>query len=103
MVKKARKPKGFTLKALIKIINDAYPSDWDDVMDAFLDENNSGDTLALFIAREVTDTFPVKGTNIEKLTTAYNAMMKAEEQIRTVVAALRRRITDEFTKQLRLR
>jgi len=74
-----------TLKELVKIASEAYP---DDLVQQYHDSEGGGDTLAEFIARELSDTFDEKASDAEQLEEALRAMSTAHRELGNVVTAL---------------
>ena len=81
------------LKQIIKIADQAY-SDDGAVERAFAAETGSidellvGDSLAVFIAREIKETHDPEATKEEQLDEAYRVMSVAHEQLENVLNAL---------------
>ena len=73
-----------TLRNLLIYVDAAYPSDEPVVIDAFERKDFDGDTLALFIAQEIEDTFIETDTKLEKITAARRAMRCARQQLQSV-------------------
>jgi hypothetical protein len=81
------------LATLIKIASDSYPDGA--VMDAHERGDASGDTLALFIAREIAETFEAMAKTTEQLERAIQVIEKAHEEMGAVLSGLRRRLEKE--------
>lgn len=78
------------LKTLIKVASDSYPDGA--VQDAHERGDAAGDTLALFIAREIAETFEAEKTTAQQLGRAIEVMEKAHGEIGEVLSGLRRRL-----------
>ena len=81
------------LKTLIKVASGSYPDGA--VQDAHERGDAAGDTLALFIAREIAETFEDGKTTTEQLGRAIAVMEKAHAEIGAVLSGLRRRLEKE--------
>lgn len=81
------------LRTLIRIASDSYPDGA--VLDAHERGDAAGDTLALFIAREIADTYEAEKTTAEQLQRAVEVMEKAHGEIGEVLSGLRRRLERE--------
>ncbi len=81
------------LRTLIRIASDSYPDGA--VLDAHERGDAAGDTLALFIAREIAETFEAQMTTPEQLARAIEVMEKAHAEIGEVLSGLRRRLEKE--------
>jgi hypothetical protein len=77
------------LKTLIKVASDSYPDGA--VLDAHERGEAAGDTLALFIASEIADTFERRDSTAEQLARAIEVIEKAHDEIGAVLSGLRRR------------
>lgn len=81
------------LKQIIEIVNRAY-SDDGAIKRAFeaetgsIDELLVGDSLAVFIAREIKETYDPDATREQQLEEAYRVMSVAHEQLENVLNAL---------------
>lgn len=80
-------------QTLIQIASDSYPDGA--VLDAHERGEAAGDTLALFIAREISETFEAEQTTAEQLRRAIEVMEKAQGEIGAVLSGLRRRLEKE--------
>lgn len=78
------------LKTLIKVASDSYPDGA--VLDAHERGDAAGDTLALFIAREIAETFDDGETTAEQVARAIEVMEKAHGEIGAVLSGLRRKM-----------
>lgn len=78
------------LRTLIRIASDSYPDGA--VLDAHERGEAAGDTLALFVAREIAETFEAEKTTAEQLARAIEVMEKAHGEIGEVLSGLRRRL-----------
>ncbi len=74
-----------TLAELIQIVDKAYPDGL--VARAHKDED-VGDTLALFIVRELADTYDPDASDAEQAATASGAMGSAIDELQVVCSAL---------------
>jgi hypothetical protein len=81
------------LATLIGIASDSYPDGL--VLDAHERGEAAGDTLALFIAREIAETFEAEAKTTEQLERAIGVMEKAHDEIGAVLSGLRRRLEKE--------
>lgn len=81
------------LRRLIRIASDSYPEGA--VLDAHERGEAAGDTLALFIAREIAETFESEKSTAEQLGRAIEVMEKAHAEIGEVLSGLRRRLEKE--------
>ncbi|NUN49623.1 MAG: hypothetical protein HUU15_12420 [Candidatus Brocadiae bacterium] len=81
------------LSTLIRIASDSYPDGA--VLDAHERGEAAGDTLALFIAREIAETFEPGQTTAEQLVRAIQVLEKAQAEIGAVLSGLRRRLEKE--------
>lgn len=77
-------------QTLIQIASDSYPDGA--VLDAHERGEAAGDTLALFIAREIAETFETGKPTSEQLGRAIEVMEKAHGEIGEVLSGLRRRL-----------
>ncbi len=82
------------LNRLIRLVDGFYPDGlvgqhWDFRAEQPLDAG-AGDTLALFIARELSATFDPDAGDREQIAAAVTAMERAAEELGTVVAGLLR-------------
>lgn len=78
-----------TLNELIARANTAYPDGliaalWDPLRQAVLSNANVGDTLALFVVRELKDTFDPEAQDTNQLSTAAQAMQRATNELLAV-------------------
>ena len=82
------------LNELIEIVSAAYPDGliavdyWDFKRQCPRRNPKGGDTLALFIALEIKDTYDADATNEEQLATALRAIDRARGDLDAVSAAL---------------
>ena len=89
------------LNELIEIVSAAYPDGliaveyWDFKRECPRRNPKGGDTLALFIALEIKDTYDADATDEEQLATALRAIDRARGDMDAVSAAL----TSELEKQ----
>ena len=89
------------LNELIEIVSAAYPDGliaveyWDFKRECPRRNPKGGDTLALFIALEIKDTYDADATDEEQLATALRAIDRARGDMDAVSAAL----TGELEKQ----
>ena len=81
------------LATLIKVASGSYPDGA--VLDAHERGEAAGDTLALFIAREIAETFEPGQATAEQLARAIEVMEKAQGEIGAVLSGLRRRLERE--------
>ncbi|NUN50098.1 MAG: hypothetical protein HUU15_14815 [Candidatus Brocadiae bacterium] len=81
------------LRTLIKIASDSYPDGA--VLDSYERGEAAGDTLALFVAREIAETFEAGETTAHQLRRAISVMEKAHGEIGEVLSGLRRRLERE--------
>lgn len=90
-----------TIEEIIAIANEAYPDG--KVQQAFeaetgsIDEFMVGDTLAVFIARELKETFNEAGTDEEQLATAERVMRTASDELHNVLIAFDRNLLEHTT------
>jgi hypothetical protein len=88
-----------TLKEIIEIANEAYPSDENCVQVAFdilqdtgdtsgMTLDDVGDTLAVFIARELRDTFDPNADSEMQLDEALRVVVKARRQLEVIELSL---------------
>lgn len=78
-----------SLKDLITLVNDAYPDDqiemhFDDEKNRPIDAKNSGDGLALFIVRELCETFDPQASRKDQLEEALRVMEVARDELARV-------------------
>jgi hypothetical protein len=96
------------LKQIIRIADQAY-SDDGAVERAFAAETGSidellvGDSLAVFIAREIKETYDPDATREEQLDEAYRVMSVAHEQLENVLNALAIASTKRSSKSAAVR
>jgi hypothetical protein len=96
------------LKQIIEIADQAY-SDDDAVERAFAAETGSidellvGDSLAVFIAREIKETYDPDATREQQLEEAYRVMSVAHEQLENVLNALAMASTKRPSKSAAMR
>lgn len=82
-----------TIKELIAIVNQHYPDDC--IQNAFEEvDEQCGDTLALFIVREVKETFDPAAADYAQLEEAQRVIDKAQEELMFLVTGL----DDELAK-----
>lgn len=81
------------LRTLIRIASDSYPDGA--VLDAHERGEAAGDTLALFIAREIAETFEAERPTADQLARAIEVMEKAHGEIGEVLSGLRRSLEKE--------
>ncbi len=87
-----------TLEQIIRIADEAYPSERK-VAEYFNDpDGNHGDTLAKFIAIELRETYE-EGSSKDQLRKAYNVMAQALEDLESVVNTLYERYEEEEEAQ----
>ena len=83
-----------TLLELLNIANCGYPDEWLSFLyhkqtgETLADADEQGDTLALFIVRELTEVFDPTDAGDVQLCQAIDAMTKARDDLASVVAAL---------------
>ena len=92
-----KRKNGFTLAQLMQLVDGAYPSDEDLVMQIYLHQrrkpgNNDthGDTLALFLVRELMDTFDPKASENAQLMEAIRVTRRAITELEAVNDELHR-------------
>ena len=90
-----------TLNQLIQEASKHYPDDslelqWDPGIEQPVDIS-FGDTLALFICRELNDTFDDEATDAEQLEEAIRVIQRAADDLRLVVEGLRNTTTRKET------
>jgi hypothetical protein len=96
------------LKQIIEIVDRAY-SDDGAIKRAFAAETGSidellvGDSLAVFIAREIKETYDPDATREQQLDEAYRVMSVAHEQLENVLNALAMASTKRPSKSAALR
>ena len=84
-----------TLNEIIRIVNEAHPDSlvgleyWDFEHEKPRDPPGDGDTLALFIVRELKDVYDEDATDFEQLGEAARALAVAQRQLNAVELALR--------------
>jgi hypothetical protein len=82
------------LNALIEIVSAAYPDGliaveyWDFKRECPRRNSKGGDTLALFIALELKDTYDADATDEQQIATALRAIERARGDLDAVSAAL---------------
>lgn len=77
-----------TRKAILGIVNRAYPDDC--VAQEIRERGSAGDTLAQFIVVEITETYDKRAGTREQLREASRVMLAARDQLDAVVEALDR-------------
>lgn len=75
-----------TLEAILEIAATGYP-DPDIFRTAAKLNEDVGDTLALFLAREIRDTYDADASNKEQITEALRALCVAERDVKSVIKA----------------
>lgn len=90
-----------TLNDIIAIADSAYQDgyiglSWDADTQRPVDGDGAGDTLALFIVRELQDTFEVTEDNETKVLRAFDAMMRAHYDLAIVIEAFSTRMEGAF-------
>jgi hypothetical protein len=93
---KAKKT-GFTLKALLKIVDKVYDSHV--VLSPYIADADVGDTLATFIVRELKDTFDVWATKDKQLAEAARVIGVARAQLENVECALLEGLRKELNRE----
>lgn len=91
-----REEHNMTLNELITIAAATYPDGlilqyWDSIRQKPRKNANAGDTLAMFIVQELTDTFDPAATDAEQVATASQAIERAAAELIGVTAAIRKR------------
>ena len=93
--------------ALLNIANAAYPDRWLELMydprtgEILPDAEDQGDSLGLFILRELTDTFDQNAGSDRQLLTAANAIIKATMDLLTVSNALTQAGLESLRRKLK--
>ena len=86
-----------TLNELINIASAAYSDGliaveyWDFKRERPRRNSNGGDTLALFIANEIADTYDQEAAETDQIATAVRAVERAAEELSQVATAIRGR------------
>lgn len=82
-----------TCDDLIAMASRAYPDDFVELADQ--EGDGAGDTLALFVAREIRDTYDEGATGREQILTAVDALNRGATELQSVVEALTRALEDD--------